>query len=81
MLFPSIVCVPRDTRTCAWKPDARWTKRAAARACSPSRFATVTDRDVTGYLDLRLRVQQIRRHPDRVASNLTHLPGNPEQVG
>jgi hypothetical protein len=46
MLFPSMTFESRPT----WIRDsnlvARWTNFAAARACSPSWFTTVTDRDV-----------------------------------
>ena len=46
MLLPSISRASRATRTCAWNRVARWTNFAAARACMPSWFTTVTLRDV-----------------------------------
>src|SRR5439155_9041971 len=46
MLFPSIWRASLATRTRAWYFVARWTNFAAARACIPSWFTTVTDREV-----------------------------------
>ena len=55
MLFPSISRASRATRTCAWNWVARWTNFAAARACMPSWFTTVTLRDT-------IKVQGFRVH-------------------
>jgi hypothetical protein len=43
--LPSIVWVPRVTLTVDRNREARCTNCAAALACSPNLFATVTDRD------------------------------------
>ena len=64
MLFPSTSRPRASTRTCDSKRTARWTNRAAARACIPSSFTMVTERSVisSGTITARTPAPIIRIH-------------------